>query len=76
MNDVNKLLESFDELKDNMSMAAGAAIPITRIEHEKGGYEVYLVAFRIPKNDSDKMASALIRCEIPEDYPDSDINFS
>lgn len=76
MNVINKLLESFDELNDSMQGAAGSVHPVTRVDDEKGGYEVFIVAYRINEEDKDALASSLIRCEPEEKHPESDINFA
>ena len=60
-NNVNKLLERFEELQENMGPGAAASVPICRIDDEKGGYEVFLVAHRIHPDKRDDYASKLVR---------------
>lgn len=60
-NNVNKLLERFEELQENMGPGAAASVPVCRIHDEKDGYEVFLVAHRIDTDKRDEFASKMVR---------------
>lgn len=62
-NNINKLLEKFEELQENMGPASIATVPVCRVcrvQDDNGGYEVFLCAFRIPHEKKDEYAIKLI----------------
>lgn len=61
MNNVNKLLEEFEELQENMRGARSSSVSVTRIDDEKGGYEVFLCAYRIDPDHKDDQGLKLVK---------------
>lgn len=61
MNNINKILEKFEELQENMLPARSCSVPVTRIDDQKGGYEVFLCAYRINANEQDGQALKLVK---------------
>jgi hypothetical protein len=61
MNNINNLLEKFEELQENMLGARSCSTPVTRIDDEKGGYEIFLVAYRIDAVKQDEQSLKLVK---------------
>jgi hypothetical protein len=63
MNNINKILEKFEELQENMLGARSCSTPVARIDDENGGYEIFLVAYRIDSDEQDDQALKLVKLQ-------------
>jgi len=63
MNNINNIIEKFEELQDNMSAARSCSTHVTRIDDEKGGYEIFLVAYRIDADALDEQSLKLVKLQ-------------